>query len=98
MGDQGQGNWLVSGQNKGTRPYLKGEAGAELQKYIQTTGVDFRCPKLGFNIDERYGTMAHSEIILDVLQKHMSVAATGTMWMRSGQRNILSAGCEGRHQ
>jgi len=60
--------WYLA-KNKGTRPYLKGEAGAELQRYIKTTGVDFRCPNLGFNLDERYGTMAHSEIILDVLQK-----------------------------
>ncbi|MHA2856931.1 XkdQ/YqbQ family protein [Paenibacillus lautus] len=60
--------WYLA-KNKGTRPYLKGEAGAVLQKYIQSTGVDFRCPKLGFNLDERYGTMAHSEVILDVLQK-----------------------------
>lgn len=60
--------WYLA-KNKGTRPYLKGEAGAELQRYIKTTGVDFRCPNLGFNLDERYGTMAHSEVILDVLQK-----------------------------
>ncbi|GED16419.1 XkdQ/YqbQ family protein [Aneurinibacillus migulanus] len=60
--------WYLA-KNKGTRPYLKGEAGAELQKYIQSTGVDFRCPVLGFSIDERYGTMTHSEVILDVLQK-----------------------------
>lgn len=81
--------WYLA-KNKGVRPYLKGEAGAELQKYIQTTGVDFRCPKLGFNLDERYGTMAHSEIILDVLQKHMSVAATGIMWMLSGRKQIFT--------
>ncbi|MEK5376556.1 hypothetical protein [Paenibacillus sp. FSL P2-0173] len=60
--------WYLS-KNKGTRPYLKGEAGAELQRYIKSTGIDFRCPTLGFSLDERYGTMAHSEIILDVLQK-----------------------------
>lgn len=61
-------SWYLT-KNKGTRPYLKGEAGAELQRYIQTTGVDFRCPKLGFQLDERYGTMAHSDVILDVLRK-----------------------------
>ncbi|MCY9734626.1 hypothetical protein M5X00_14000 [Paenibacillus alvei] len=60
--------WYLT-KNKGSRPYLKGEAGAELQRYIKTTGVDFRCPKLGFNLDERYGTMSHSDVILDVLQK-----------------------------
>lgn len=60
--------WYLS-KNKGIRPYLKGEAGAELQRYIKTTGIDFRCPKLGFSIDERYGTMTHAELILDVLQK-----------------------------
>ncbi|AJS59199.1 hypothetical protein [Paenibacillus sp. IHBB 10380] len=60
--------WYLA-KNKGTRPYLKGEAGAELQRYIKTTGIDFRCPTLGFTLDERYGTMAHSEVILDVLQK-----------------------------
>ena len=68
---------------------MKGEAGAELQRYIKTTGVDFRCPNLGFNLDERYGTMAHSEVILDVLQKHMSVAATVIMWMRSVRINTF---------
>ncbi|GGF82641.1 hypothetical protein GCM10010912_29690 [Paenibacillus albidus] len=61
-------SWYLA-KNKGVRPYLKGVAGAELQRYIKTTGIDFRCPKLGFNIDERYGTMFHSEVILDVLQK-----------------------------
>ncbi|MED0757417.1 hypothetical protein P4S93_18000 [Aneurinibacillus thermoaerophilus] len=60
--------WYLA-KNKGMRPYLKGEAGAELQKYIKSTGVDFRCPTLGFSIDERYGTIFHSEIVLDVLQK-----------------------------
>lgn len=60
--------WYLS-KNKGSRPYLKGEAGAELQRYIQSTGIDFRCPALGFTLDERYGTMAYSEIVLDVLQK-----------------------------
>lgn len=60
--------WYLT-KNKGSRPYLKGEAGAELQRYIKSTGVDFRCPKLGFNLDERYGTMTHSDIIIDVLQK-----------------------------
>ncbi|AMA74016.1 MULTISPECIES: hypothetical protein [Aneurinibacillus] len=60
--------WYLT-KNDGTRPYLKGEAGAELQRYIQSTGVDFRCPNLGFSIDERYGTRPHSEIVLDVLQK-----------------------------
>lgn|GEM_PF-822014 len=60
--------WYLA-KNKGMRPYLKGEAGAELQRYIKTTGVDFRCPKLGYNLDERYGTMYHSDLILDVLQK-----------------------------
>ena len=61
-------SWYLA-KNKGTRPYLKGEAGEELQRFIQTTGIDFRCPKLGFTLDERYGTMAHSDLILDVLQK-----------------------------
>jgi hypothetical protein len=61
-------SWYLC-KNDGTRPYLKGEAGAELQNYIKTTGVDFRCPNLGFQIDERYGTRPHSEIVLDVLQK-----------------------------
>ncbi|BAU28953.1 hypothetical protein DFP93_103200 [Aneurinibacillus soli] len=60
--------WYLA-KNKGMRPYLKGKAGTELQTYIRSTGVDFRCPDLGFSIDERYGTMFHSEIILDVLQK-----------------------------
>lgn len=60
--------WYLS-KNKGTRPYLKGEAGAELQKYIQSTGVDFRCPALGFSLDERYGTMTYADLVLDVLQK-----------------------------
>lgn len=60
--------WYLA-KNKGTRPYLKGPAGSELQTYIKSTGIDFRCPDLGFSIDERYGTMAHSEVVLDVLQK-----------------------------
>lgn len=60
--------WYLS-KNKGARPYLKGEAGSELERYIRSTGVDFRCPNLGFNIDERYGTMPHSDVVLDVLQK-----------------------------
>lgn len=60
--------WYLT-KNKGSRPYLKGEAGSELQRYIKTTGVDFRCPNLGFNIDNRYGTMSHSDVILDVLRK-----------------------------
>ncbi|WP_433943362.1 XkdQ/YqbQ family protein [Paenibacillus sp. SN-8-1] len=61
-------SWYLA-KNKGTRPYLKGEAGAELQRYIRTTGIDFRCAALGFNLDERYGSMYHSDLILDVLQK-----------------------------
>ncbi|MDO7908423.1 hypothetical protein Q5741_18645 [Paenibacillus sp. JX-17] len=61
-------SWYLA-KNKGTRPYLKGDAGEELQRFIRTTGIDFRCPKLGFTLDERYGTMPHSELILDVLQK-----------------------------
>lgn len=60
--------WYLA-KNKGTRPYLKGEAGSELQRYIKTTGIDFRCPAFGFNLDERYGTMSHADLILDVLQK-----------------------------
>ncbi|MEK5238040.1 hypothetical protein NST99_20310 [Paenibacillus sp. FSL L8-0470] len=60
--------WYLA-KNKGARPYLKGEAGAELQRYVKSTGIDFRCPAFGFNLDERYGTMFHSEVILDVLQK-----------------------------
>ncbi|GIO84526.1 hypothetical protein J25TS5_14580 [Paenibacillus faecis] len=60
--------WYLS-KNKGTRPYLKGKAGTELQRYIQSTGIDFRCPELGFNLDERYGTMTLADIVLDVLQK-----------------------------
>lgn len=61
-------SWYLA-KNKGVRPYLKGEAGGELQRYIKTTGIDFRCPSFGFSLDERYGTIAHSELILDVLQK-----------------------------
>lgn len=93
--------WYLA-RNKGARPYLKGEAGAELQKYIKTTGVDFRCPKLGFNLDERYGTMAHSEVILDVLQKayersgyryHVDVVRTETNFylqvMREGMNEVV---------
>ncbi|KGE17563.1 XkdQ/YqbQ family protein [Paenibacillus wynnii] len=79
-------SWYLA-KNKGARPYLKGEAGVELQRYIQTTGIDFRCPVFGFNLDERYGTMFHSEVILDVLQKayersgyryHVGVIRTNT--------------------
>ncbi|UQZ34609.1 hypothetical protein C2I18_14400 [Paenibacillus sp. PK3_47] len=79
-------SWYLA-KNKGVRPYLKGEAGAELQRYIKTTGIDFRCPALGFSLDERYGTIAHSELILDVLQKayersgyryHLDVVRTDT--------------------
>ncbi|MRN56846.1 XkdQ/YqbQ family protein [Paenibacillus monticola] len=78
--------WYLA-KNKGARPYLKGEAGAELQRYIKTTGIDFRCPAFGFTLDERYGTMTHSELILDVLQKayersgyryHVDVVRTDT--------------------
>ncbi len=61
-------SWYLA-KNKGTRPYLKGNAGAELQRYISSTGIDFRCPALGFTLDERYSTMLYSEVILDVLQK-----------------------------
>ncbi|MEW4368634.1 XkdQ/YqbQ family protein [Paenibacillus kandeliae] len=61
-------SWYLT-KNKGTRPYLKGEAGAELQRYIKSTGIDFRCPAFGFKLDERYSTMSYSEVILDVLQK-----------------------------
>ncbi|MBN6186306.1 hypothetical protein JQN58_04815 [Aneurinibacillus sp. BA2021] len=60
--------WYLA-KNKGTRPYLKGPAGDELQKYIKSTGIDFRCPSLNFSIDARYGTIHHSEVVLDVLQK-----------------------------
>lgn len=38
-------SWYLA-KNKGVRPYLKGEAGGELQRYIKTTGIDFRCPLL----------------------------------------------------
>lgn len=78
--------WYLA-KNKGVRPYLKGEAGAELQRYIKTTGIDFRCPAFGFTLDERYGTMTHSKLILDVLQKayersgyryHVDVVRTDT--------------------
>jgi hypothetical protein len=93
--------WYLA-KNKGARPYLKGEAGAELQRYIKTTGIDFRCPKLGFNLDERYGTMYHSEIILDVLQKayersgyryHVDVVRTDTSFylqvVREGTNSLV---------
>ncbi len=79
-------SWYLA-KNKGVRPYLKGEAGAELQRYIKTIGIDFRCPAFGFSLDERYGTIAHSELILDVLQKayersgyryHLDVVRTDT--------------------
>ncbi|KAA1180920.1 nucleoside phosphorylase [Paenibacillus sp. B2(2019)] len=94
-------SWYLA-KNKGTRPYLKGEAGAELQRYIKTTGIDFRCPALGFNLDERYGTMFHSEVILDVLQKayersgyryHVDVVRTDTSFylqvVREGTNTLV---------
>ncbi|MEC0131541.1 MULTISPECIES: XkdQ/YqbQ family protein [Paenibacillus] len=94
-------SWYLA-KNKGTRPYLKGEAGAELQRYIKTTGIDFRCPALGFNLDERYGTMFHSEVILDVLQKayersgyryHVDVVRTDTSFylqvVREGTNTLI---------
>ncbi|ASA21952.1 XkdQ/YqbQ family protein [Paenibacillus donghaensis] len=94
-------SWYLA-KNKGVRPYLKGESGAELQRYIKTTGIDFRCPKLGFNIDERYGTMFHSEVILDVLQKayersgyryHVDVVRTDTSFylqvVREGTNTLV---------
>lgn len=60
--------WYLS-KNKATRPYLKGEAGTELQNFVRSSGINFSCPKLGFSIDNRYNTGPISEIVLDVLKR-----------------------------
>lgn len=87
-------SWYLQ-KNDCSRPYLKGDAGKELERIIQGAGISFQCPAFGFTVKERLPSQPYTSLFTDIAER--AFERTGLRYFIQHQRDKLIVLAEGNN-
>ncbi|WP_232695475.1 XkdQ/YqbQ family protein [Brevibacillus daliensis] len=87
-------SWYLQ-KNEVSRPYLKGDAGRELERLIKGAGINFSCPSFGFTVKERMSTQSYASLFTSLVEQ--AYDKTGIRYFIQHERDVLTVLAEGNN-